>query len=328
MNKRVRLNILTVFPDAEPLWRGADERIRHALPDHELHFCYQAKNAGPYLADAEVVMSFSLHDEQVRKAEKLRWIQGLGAGMERLISLPSLKQDVVLTNMRGIHGPAVSEAALAMMFALSRRFSKAVHDQDQQRWDPWDSALLDGKCLGILGVGAIAETLARKSKALGMTVAGVSSTRRSAANFDRMYTRAELPEVVGTFDYLVLLVPLSDATREIVNDALLSRMKRTAYLINVGRGGLIDQAALLRALAQNKLAGAALDALSPEPLPPEHPLWRMHNVLITPHVAGRHDAYLDDALKIFTANVAAFAKGDIQAMVNRVDRRDGRPLIT
>lgn len=327
MSKRVKLNILTVFPDAEPLWRGVDEQIRRALPDHELHFCYQTENAGPYIADAEVLMGFGLLDEQVRKAAKLRWIQSLGTGVDRLISLPSLKEEVVLTNMRGIHGPAVSEATLAMMFALSRKLKKAVRDQNQGRWDPWDSELLKGKRLGILGVGAIAEALARRCKALDMKVFGISRTPRTVPGFDGVYARSELPDIVNTFDYLVLLAPLSEATRDIVNEALLTRMKPSAYLINVGRGGLVDHAALLRALTQNKIAGAALDAMSPEPLPPEHPLWRMDNVFITPHLAGRHDGYMEDALKIFTANVAAFARGDIQAMINRVDRRDGRPLI-
>lgn len=325
MSARDKLDILTVFPDPEPLWRGADELIRRALPEHTLRFCYQPENAGADIEIAEVVMSFSLQDEHVRKATKLRWIQSLGAGVDRLISLPSLKQDVILTNMRGIHGPAVSEAALAMMLALSRNLMKAVRDQDRQQWEPWDSQLLEGRCVGILGVGAIAEVLARKCKAFGMTVLGVSSTPRAVPGFDRVHVRAELPDILGTFDYLVLLAPLDQTTRNIVDDALLARMKPSAYLINVGRGGLVDHEALLRALTQKKIAGAALDAMSPEPLPPAHPLWKLRNVLITPHLAGRHDRYMEDALKIFVANVAAFARGDIHAMINRVDRR-GRPL--
>jgi phosphoglycerate dehydrogenase-like enzyme len=227
---------------------------------------------------------------------------------------------VIITNIRGIHGAPVSEAALMMMLALARDFADSLRNQDRQVWTRWPAQLLDGKTVGILGVGLIAEVLAPKCKALGMTVAGFTSAKRAVPGFDRMYDRGELIAQAGTLDHLVLLAPYSEETRNLVDARVLAAMKPSSYLINLARGGIVDEDALLRALEQGRIAGAALDVFQEEPLPAGHPLWSAKNVLITPHLGGFSDVYAARALPTVEHNMACFLRGELDQMINVVRR--------
>jgi D-2-hydroxyacid dehydrogenase (NADP+) len=315
-----RLVILVVYPDSAPMWNVTEARLRLRLGGHDVRVVYGLGNAAPHVAEAEVVLSFTFSNDYARRATSLRWIQGFGAGVESLISLPDLPRDILITNMRGIHGTTVAEHALAMIFAVSRDLMRAVRHQNERIWAPWPAMLLEGATLGILGVGAIAEVLARKCKALGMTTVGVSSARSKVPEFDRIYPRTQLIDAVRELDYLVLLAPLTPHTRSIISAQVIGAMKSTAFLVNVGRGGLVDEAALTAALEKRLVAGAALDTFDQEPLPPDHPFWSLTNVLMTPHNAGRHHRYVDDALAIFTANLQRYLAGDFTGMTNRIDR--------
>jgi D-2-hydroxyacid dehydrogenase (NADP+) len=254
----------------------------------------------------------------LEQAPKLRWIQTLGTGVDNLIDQPTLRKDVVVTNVRGIHGPPVSEAALASMLALARNLPGAVRGQDAHEWRRWPAQLLHDKTVGIFGVGLIAEALAPICKAFGMTVAGVSSAPRPVASFDRMHSRDELLQVVGDFDFLVLLTPLTPATRNSIDAKLLATMKPSSFLINLARGGVVDEPALVEALKAGRIAGAALDVFTQEPLPSDHPFWSMQNVIITTHQGGFCDVYIDYALPTVETNMRAFLKGDLGGMINVV----------
>lgn len=317
------LDILFIFPDPEPLWRGAAQAALERLPGHNVHFAYMLDGAAPHIADADVIVSFAFRDDFARMAGKLKWIHGLGAGMDRIINVTGLANDVILTNTRGIHADPVSEAALGMMFALSRDFRRAERDQRAKRWAPWNSTLLKGKTAGIYGVGAIAETLARKCQALGMRTVGVSRRTEPVAGFDCIYPPTSRKQALRMCDYVVLLVPLRSDNVGLVNRDFLDGMKPTAFLINVARGPLVDNGELILALQEGRIGGAALDANNPEPLPQESPLWEMSNVIITPHVAGRFAEYFERALEIFDTNLAFFIRKDYAQMVNRVDRATG-----
>src|SRR5262249_4899231 len=168
-----------------------------------------------------------MSEEVLRPAANLKWIQTLGTGVDNLIDLPSLRKDVVVTNVHGIHGAPVSEAALASMFALGRDLPRFVRNQDQRHWGRWPARLVDRKAVGIFGLGAIAEALAPKCKALGMRVVGISGAPRAVAGFDHVYARADLKKAVAELDYFVLLTPLTPATRGIVDADILSAMKPT-----------------------------------------------------------------------------------------------------
>ncbi len=296
------------------------ERLRAAFPGLAINLVDHHSKVAPYIATAEVLVTFGpmMADHVLREAPRLKWIQALGTGVDNLIDLPSLRPDVIVTNIHGIHGASMSEAAILAMLALSRNLPRALRNQQRRVWERWPARLLDGKTVGILGVGAIAQDLAPRCRALGMRVTGISSLRRPLPGFDRMCSRDELPQVAGQVDFLVVLTPYSAATRHIVNAAVLAAMKPTACLLNLARGGVVDEQALLEALQRGRLAGAALDVFSQEPLPPDHPFWSMENVIITPHLGGFYDEYADRALPIVEENLRRFLAGETGNMLNVV----------
>jgi phosphoglycerate dehydrogenase-like enzyme len=274
------------------------------------------------IARAEILMSFGVRLPRgiFATTPRLKWVHAFGTGVDGIADQETLRPDVLVTSTKGLHGPPVAEAALASMLALSRDLPRSVRAQDRRAWDKWRMRLLHRKTVGILGVGAIAQALAPRCQAMGMTVVGMSRAPRPAAGFDRMVPRDALAAVVGEFDYVVLLLPLEPDTRHIVNDKVLAAMKPTCYLINVARGGVLDDAALVRALEARKLAGAALDVFDQEPLPEDHPFWRMPNVIITPHFGGYYDRYVEDSADQICRNLERFLAGRIAEMENVATR--------
>lgn len=274
----------------------------------------------PYIADTDVLLCFSppMADHVVRDAPKLKWIQALGTGVDNIVDLPSLGKEVVVTNIRGIHGAPVSEATVAFMLSLARDLPRSVHAQDRATWERWPSALLAGKTVGILGVGLIAEYLAPICQAFGMKVIGITGAPRETPGFDRMVKRDDLVAVAPELDFLVVLIPMSAETRYIVGEQVFAAMKPSAYLINVARGGVVDEAALIAALESRQIAGAGLDVFSQEPLPPESPLWKTRNVTIFPHLGGYSQGYEDRAFPTIEKNMRCFLAGDLKSMINIV----------
>jgi phosphoglycerate dehydrogenase-like enzyme len=297
-------------------------RLRATFPLLTIHLVDHHSKVGPYIHDADILVTFApmVTDQIVRAAVNLKWIQALGTGVDNLTDLPSLRGDVIITNIRGIHGASMSEAAIMAMLTLGRDFPRVVRNQDRHRWERWPASLLDWKKVGILGIGVIAEALAPRCKALGMTVVGISSVKRTVAGFDRVYGRDELVSAVCSLDYLVVLTPYSPATRHIVDAAVFSAMKPTSYFINLARGGVVDEGALIKSLENGRIAGAALDVFSNEPLPEDHPFWAMKNVIVTPHLGGFYDGYADRALPVVEENIRRFLAGDTMNMMNVVKR--------
>jgi phosphoglycerate dehydrogenase-like enzyme len=274
----------------------------------------------PYIADTDILLCFSppMADHVVRDAPKLKWIQALGTGVDNIVDLPSLGKEVLVTNIRGIHGAPVSEATIAYMLSLARDLPRSTHAPDKATWERWPSALLDGKTVGIFGVGLIAEYLAPVCKALHMTVIGISATPRAAPGFDRMVARGDLVQVAPELDFLVTLAPPTAETRGIVSAKVLAAMKPSAYLINVARGGLVDEPALMAALESGTIAGAALDVFSQEPLPSDNPLWKTKNLTIFSHLGGYSQGYEDRAMPTIAGNMRKFFAGDFKSMINIV----------
>jgi D-2-hydroxyacid dehydrogenase (NADP+) len=296
--------------------------LRARFPQLTIDLVSHHTKVEPYIKTADILITFApmLTDHVLQQGENLKWIQALGTGVDNLIDLPSLRPGIIVTNIHGVHGPAMSEAAIMAMLALSRDLPRVMRNQDRHVWERWPATLLDGRTVGILGVGAIGEALAPRCKAFGMTVAGISSRRRMVPNFDQMYERSELLTAVAGFDYLVVLTPYTPETRGLVNSAVFSAMKPTAYLINLARGGVVDEDALVSALRNREIAGAALDVFSQEPLPPEHELWSVKNVIVFPHLAGFHDRYPSQALPVVEKNLQKFLAGQVADMVNVVRR--------
>jgi phosphoglycerate dehydrogenase-like enzyme len=277
-------------------------------------------DVGPYIAGTDILLCFSppMADHVVRDAPRLKWIQALGTGVDNIIDLPSLGKEVLVTNVRGIHGAPVSEATIAYMLSLARDLPRASVAHDKGQWERWPAALLAGKTVGILGVGLIAEYLAPICKALHMTVIGISGSPREAKGFDRMAHRDDFVKVVPELDFLVALAPLTAETRGIVGARVFAAMKPTAYLVNVARGGVVDEPALIAALESGQIAGAALDVFAQEPLPASSPLWRTKNVTIFSHLGGYSQGYEDRAMPTIAGNMAKFLSGDLKSMINIV----------
>ena len=313
-------NLLILLSMPEDIRNTYRDRLQRQFPALTINVCDHRSKIGPYIAASDALLTFTpmMADEVVRDGAALKWIQTLGSGVDNLVDLPSLRKDVIVTNVHGIHGAPVSEAALSAMFALSRDVPSFVRNQDKHHWGRWPARLLSGKTVGIFGIGVIAEALAPKCKALGMQVVGISSAPRALPSFDRMYGRDELIKAVAELDYFVLLTPLTPETRGIIGADVLAAMKPSGYLINLARGGVVDEAALLEVLQRNGIRGAALDVFLQEPLPPDHPFWSCENAFITSHQGGFCDVYPDLALPTVETNMRCFLAGDFANMINVV----------
>jgi phosphoglycerate dehydrogenase-like enzyme len=313
-------NVLILTEVQESMRARYKQMLLERFPQLKIDVVGHHSLVDPYIADIDVLLCFSppMADHVVRDAKKLKWIQALGTGVDNIVDLPSLGKEVVVTNVRGIHGAPVSEATLAYMLSLARDMPRAVHEQDKAQWQRWPAQLLSGKTVGILGVGLIAEYLAPICKALGMTTIGITGTPRETKGFDRMVARDKLLEVAPELDFLVALLPLSEESRNIVGRDLFKAMKPTAYLVNVARGGVVDEPALIEALEAGEIAGAALDVFSQEPLPPDNPIWKAKNVQIFSHLGGYSLGYEDRAMPTIAGNMACFLEGRPQDMINIV----------
>ena len=275
------------------------------------------------LAEAEVICGFRLPKNIIARAPKLKWFQSLLAGVNHVLEDQDIVQSpVVITNWP--HGNPVSEFAIHLMLMLAKKAPKSFHSKQEKKWEPFRATLLHDKTVGILGLGSIGREVARLCKAFGMRVI---ATRRSAKqagqakDVDLLLPPDRLREVLAESDFVVISLPLIPETYKLIGEAELRSMKHTAYLINIARGGILDEEALIRAIDEAWIAGAALDALSTEPLPSESRLWELPDVIITPHMSGRYDHYNRDAIHFFNENLERYLEG--RELVHVVDKKMG-----
>lgn len=252
-------------------------------------------------------------------APRMEWVQALTTGVDNLLANPGLR-GVAVTNCAGIHGPQMSELAIMLMLASVRRFPAMLDNQRARVWERWKQPILSGRTVCIVGLGAIAESLAGVCAAFGMTVTGVSDGRAEVPGFARVYRRADLPQAAHEADFLVVLVPYSQKTHHIIDAQVLAAMRPDAWLINIARGGCVDEDALLEVLRAGRIAGAALDVFANSPLPPDSPFWSMPNVIVTPHIGGFSATYHEQALPVVARNLADWLRGGVAALSGRLDK--------
>jgi len=314
------MNLLLILPPAENVDHIYERALRARFPGLTVDCAEHHEQVGPYVGAADILMTFSpfMADHVVRDATRLKWIQVLGSGVDGIVNLPSLRPGILITNGRGVQATPVSEAAFSLMLALSRQMPRMIANQSARRWERWPSQTLRGRTLGILGVGQIGEELAMKARAFGMRVIGISSGARAVEGFERIYAREQLHEAVREIDYLVLLTPHSPETHHIVDAQVLRQMKPDAFLINVARGGVVNEADLANALRANVIRGAALDVFHEEPLPADNELWSLPNVIVSPHLGGLNTSYPESILPLLVQNLELFLAGRYAAMVNIV----------
>lgn len=300
-------------------------RIRSVSEVVELDTVRGLEEALAKVGEAEVIQPGSWSDELWKAAPKLRWVQSSGAGIEGFLTPDFIASPIILTNAQGIYAVPMADHVMAFLLYFSRRFDVLVRDQLGRRWGDWGTLELNelrGKTLGIVGLGGIGMEVAKRAKAFDMRV--IATRRRPdlpASYADEVRGVNELTWLLQESDFVLLSVPLTEQTRALIGEAELRSMKPTAYLMNVGRGGLVDEDALVRALQEGVIAGAGLDVFAREPLPQESPLWGMENVLITPHDSGyspqSHHRFMD----LFCENLRRYVSGE--RLLNVVDKQAG-----
>lgn len=297
--------------------------IRRAVPEAEVVAPLEDELADA-LADAEIFYGF--HSPDIFDgAHKLRWIQSTAAGMDWMVGSPLMESDMTITNASGVHAPQVAETAWALTLAISRRLPTYFSQQQDHRWQLATHGALDGATAGIVGLGGIGRRYAGVAAALGMRVLAVDAHPTSQPeSVQAVWQLDRLDELLGLADVLLISCPATAETQNLIDARRLALMKPTAILVNIARGGIVNEDALADALRDGRLTGAGLDVCQTEPLPPESPLWEVPNLIITPHSAGfspQRNRRLDE---FFCENLSRYLAG--QPLRNVVDRQKGYPV--
>ena len=333
MSKRPPRRMVIYLPHRLPIWRlpqGYLEKIRRrASRQFDIDVPMNEEALIRVLPGAEVLFAWGVARRLVEKADALQWLHTPLAGVDRVINPEIAASDIRITSSRGVNSVAVAEHTLALMLALTRGIGDAARAQAEGRGaqqDLYDRvpplSELRGRLLGILGMGEIGRELAVRARAFGMTVWGLARRPRPRPEFvDRMLSSGKEDLLVRNADVLVLALPLTAATRGIIGERRLKRMKPGALLINIGRGALVQESALVRAVREGWIAGAGLDVFDNEPLPRRNPLWDLPGVVITPHVAGTFPGYMGAAADLFLNNLGLYLKK--QPLINEVDTKAG-----
>jgi len=280
------------------------------------------------LAQAEVMVCGHFAREWLPHCRRLRWVQFLGAGIEGSLSPELLASDIILTNASGVHAIPIAEHVFGMMLMFARGLHRCVRQQMQAEWnrDGFREQVREiyGATLGVVGLGAIGAAVAERGKAMGMRVMATRRRPQPCPEYvDVLLPPSQLSDLLRESEYVVLCVPLTRETRHLIGETQLRQMRRDAILINISRGAVVDEPALIRALQEGWIAGAGLDVFDPEPLPANSPLWHLPNVIISPHVSGVTPHYGTRAAEIFLRNLHAFLANDLASMVNVVDKQAG-----
>lgn len=326
------MNVLISIRQPVAAWvipPGHVEWLRRRLPDVTFTHALDAHADVEGLVDADAAFTWTMTPEMLARASKLRWVHSSAVAVGTLPLRELAARGVTVTNSRGIQSPAIAEHAIGCLLAIAKRLPLIIRSQDQRRWVqndlvgnamPW---LVQGRSMGIVGLGTIGQAVAIRAAALGMRVVGVR--RRQAQDMPEGVAEVvgaeRLADVVASSDVLVLAAPWTESTDRLINAETVRRMKRGSVLINVARGQLVDESALAAALADGHLAGAALDVFNEEPLPSTSPLWSAPNAIITPHTSGFRLDHWDAVVELFATQIDRFRKG--MPLLNAVDPEAG-----
>ena len=303
------------------------EKLRADFPQFEFTHRDTYDHLEAYVPDVEVLFTLSLRPDQFKAAKKLEWVHCPAAAVHQFSFPEFVNSDVILTNGRDVHGPVVAEHVMALVYALAKNFHLCARYQQKREWgqEPvWYAnphpRLIAGATLGLVGLGSIGRPVAKHASALGMRVIATRSNpeKGSAEGVAQVLPSSQLEELLKLSDYVVLAAPVTAKTENLIGAKELAWMKPDACLINVGRGQLIDEAALAQALREKKIGGAGLDVFDKEPLPPDSPFWDMENVLITPHTGGLAEKLWDREYDLFSENLRRYvAHQPLLALVNK-----------
>jgi D-2-hydroxyacid dehydrogenase (NADP+) len=311
-------NVLVLETCAEA-YRDA---LRGEFHDLEVQVANTPTDTGVDFSKVNVLVAFGMGvtDALFTRMAALKWVQSLATGVDHFLRSKTLPAGVILTSGRGIHGPAMRETVLHLMLSVSHDSNRLVADKNAARWArrPWP--LLAGKTAAVIGTGVAGSAIGAALRALGMRVVGISGTPREVDGFDVVLPRQQLARAAAEADYLVNVLPADAANLNLLGHEVFAAMKPRAYFINVGRGETVDEAALIDALEQRRIAGAGLDVFASEPLSAASPLWKMPHVFMAPHVGGLFEEYAQMAIPLIIRNMRAFLSGQTDQMINKIDR--------
>ena len=274
------------------------------------------------LAEVEVIFGAVFPRDVIARSPKLKWVQTMNAGVDVILDTDIMQSQVMLTNAGGIHGIPMREFALHLMLMFAKQAPLCFQLQQEKRWESFTPEMLHSKTCGILGLGKIGGEVARLAKAIGMRVIALDVRRTARAKYvDVMLPPERLRELLSESDFVVIALPLTLETTGLIGEAELYAMKPTAYLINIARGKIVDEEALIRALKERWIAGAGLDALATEPLPADSKLWELPNVILSPHVAGRSPNVKVALTNLFCENLRHYLNGE--KLFNVVNKKKG-----
>src|SRR5215472_7374873 len=315
--KFTHMKILIVIQHRLDLWNAPPwfgERLRR-------EFCVEVVQRNRYegieteLQSAEVMFTLSLRPQQFELAKQLRWVHAPTAAVHQFMFPELINSEVVLTNSTEVHGPVVAEHVIALVFALAKKIPQAALLQRKRVWGQegmWNEGQhlkeIGGATLGLIGVGSIGRRVAQMASGLGMRVIAVREhvEKGRPEGVETVFSPVQLGELLGQSDYVVVAAPLLPSTTRLIDAPRLAMMKPGAFLINVGRGPLVDEGALADALRSRRIAGAALDVFEHEPLPSDSPLWELDGLLITPHTAGLTEKLWDRHYALFSDNLRRY----------------------
>jgi phosphoglycerate dehydrogenase-like enzyme len=276
------------------------------------------------LGSVDVVYALKLPDRFVARAPRVKWLQTISTGVDKVLTPELVRSPVVVTNMSGIHEVTIAEFVQMLMLMFVKGAPRSFHQQIEGRfkWFPMD--VLTGKTVGLVGFGRIGREVARVARCFDMKVVATrrgAAARESVDGVELMLPLSQLHELLGMSDFVVLALPLTDESRGLIGESELRAMKPSAKIINVSRGAIIDEPALIQALRDEVIAGAGLDVFVQEPLPPDSPLRRMENVIFSPHVSGDIAEYDVYAARLFAENLRRYLAGE--PLLNVVDKALG-----
>lgn len=284
------------------------------------------EEAKAHYADAEIVAAFPMRMPKLEELPQARWLHSFSAGVDKILTPEMAKSDVLLTNSSGVHATPIAEMILAYLLMFARGFARTIREQAQHVWKKNDRSteLRDATVL-IVGLGAIGTETARLCHAFGMHVWALRRNSGQATKkpeyVERLEAGEKLDELLPHADYVVITLPHTKETHYLFDRSKFERMKKTAVIVNIGRGGIIKESDLIDALKAGQIAGAALDVFEHEPLPADSPLWDLQNVIITPHHSGLSLRYMDRAIEVLCENLRAYAREE--RLPNEVDKHLG-----
>lgn len=324
--------IAILLHDEFEMWRPPVwfvERLRKDFPEVEVVYSAKKRDDDQALRDADVMIGWSLPVEQLRGAKSLRWIYSITAAVDQFLYPELVSSEITIINAGSVHGPVAAEHAIAVLLALAKRLPTAVRYQERRKWAMeaiWNEQPrpreVRGATLVVVGLGSIGAEVAAMAAALKMHVIGVREhPERGTAGAHEVVGYEALDGVLSRADFVALAAPLTTRTRHLIDARRLQLFKAGAFLINVSRGALVDEAVLVKALREHKIAGAALDVFEEEPLSRWSPLWKMPQALITPHTAFLTENVWQRHYEVFTGNLKRYMTG--QALEGVVDKGRG-----